>query len=66
MAIYLADPNALLRPAANDSDEAVAPLVKVSKEGDVDPDFLRAGVIKVFADGVMEYPAHRGAFVTLF
>jgi len=26
-----------------------------------DPDFLRAGVIKVFADGVMEYPAQTAA-----
>jgi predicted amidohydrolase YtcJ len=63
MAIYLADPNALLRPASNDSDEAVARLVKVSKEGDVDPDFLRAGVVKVFADGVMEYPAQTAALL---
>jgi predicted amidohydrolase YtcJ len=58
MAIYLADPN------ANDRDEAVARLVKVSKEGDVDPDFLRAGVIKVFADGVMEYPAQTAALLS--
>jgi predicted amidohydrolase YtcJ len=57
MAIYLADPN------ANDSDEAVARVVKVSKQGDVDPDFLRAGVIKVFADGVMEYPAQTAALL---
>ena len=64
MAIYLADPNALLRPASNDSDEAVARLVKVSKDGDVDPDFLRAGVVKVFADGVMEYPAQTAALLT--
>jgi predicted amidohydrolase YtcJ len=64
MAIYLADPNALLRPASNDSDEAVARLVKVSKDGDVDPDFLRAGVIKVFADGVMEYPAQTAALLS--
>ena len=56
MAIYLADP-------VNDSDDAVARLVKVSKEGDVDPDFLRAGVIKVFADGVMEYPAQTAALL---
>jgi predicted amidohydrolase YtcJ len=63
MAIYLADPNALLRPASNDSDEAVARLVKVSKEGDVDSDFLRAGVVKVFADGVMEYPAQTAALL---
>ena len=32
-----------------------------SKAGDVDPDFLRAGVVKVFADGVMEYPAQTAA-----
>jgi len=64
MAIYLADPNALLRPASNDSDEAVARLVKTSKDGDVDPDFLRAGVIKVFADGVMEYPAQTAALLS--
>ena len=63
MAIYLADPNALLRPASNDSDEAVARLVKVSKDGDVDSDFLRAGVVKVFADGVMEYPAQTAALL---
>jgi predicted amidohydrolase YtcJ len=64
MAIYLADPNALLKPASNDSDEAVARLVKVSKDGDVDPDFLRAGVVKVFADGVMEYPAQTAALLS--
>ena len=64
MAIYLPDPNALLRPASNDSDEAVARLVKVSKDGDVDPDFLRAGVIKVFADGVIEYPAQTAALLS--
>lgn len=64
MASYLADPNALLRPASHDSDEAVARLVKVSKDGDVDPDFLRGGVIKVFADGVMEYPAQTAALLS--
>jgi predicted amidohydrolase YtcJ len=63
MAIYLADPNALLRPASSDSDDAVARLVKASKDGDVDPDFLRAGVVKVFADGVMEYPAQTAALL---
>ncbi len=64
MAIYLPDPNALLRPASNDSDEAVARLVKVSKDGDVDPGVLRAGVIKVFADGVIEYPAQTAALLS--
>lgn len=64
MAIYLADPNALFRPASSDSDAAVARLVQVSKNGDVDPDFLRAGVVKVFADGVMESPAQTAAMLS--
>jgi predicted amidohydrolase YtcJ len=63
MAIYFADPQSLFRPASNDSDEAVARLVKASKDGDVDPDFLRAGVVKIFADGVMEYPAQSAAML---
>ena len=56
-AIYVADPN-------DDSDEAVARLVQASKEGGVDPDFLHAGVVKVFADGVMEYPAQTAALLS--
>jgi predicted amidohydrolase YtcJ len=50
-AIYLAEPD------ASDNDEAVEKLVATSKSRDIDPDFLRSGVVKVFADGVMEYPA---------
>jgi predicted amidohydrolase YtcJ len=57
MAIYVADPS-------DDSDEAVAGLVQASKEGDVDPDFLRSGLVKVFADGVMEYPAQTAALLS--
>ncbi len=57
MAIYVADPN-------DDSDEAVSRLVAASKAGDVDPDFLRSGVVKVFADGVMEYPAQTAALLS--
>jgi predicted amidohydrolase YtcJ len=56
MAIYVADPN-------NDSDEVVARLLAASKDGYVDPDFLRAGVVKVFADGVMEAPAQTAALL---
>ena len=56
-AIYVADPS-------DDSDEAVSRLVKASKDGDVDPDFLRSGLIKVFADGVMEYPAQTAAMLS--
>ena len=47
----------------DDSDKTVARLVKKSKEGDVDPNFLRAGVVKVFADGVMEYPSQTAALL---
>jgi predicted amidohydrolase YtcJ len=63
MAIYLADPQALFRPSSSDSDQAVQRLIAASKAGDIDPDFLRAGVIKVFADGVMEYPAQTAALL---
>jgi predicted amidohydrolase YtcJ len=57
MAIYVADPS-------DDSDKAVSRLVAASKAGDVDPDFLRSGVVKVFADGVMEYPAQTAALLS--
>ncbi len=57
MAIYVADPS-------DDSDEAVARLIAAAKDGDVDPDFLRSGLVKVFADGVMEYPAQTAAMLT--
>ena len=56
-AIYVDDPS-------DDSDQSVARLVAASKAGDVDPDFLRAGVVKVFADGVMEYPAQTAALLS--
>ena len=56
-AIYVADPS-------DDSDEAVARLLAASKQGDVDPNILRAGVVKVFADGVMEYPAQTAALLS--
>ena len=56
-AIYVKDPS-------DDSDQSVAHLVAASKAGDVDPNFLRAGVVKVFADGVMEYPAQTAALLS--
>ena len=56
MAICVDDPN-------DYREETVARLVATSKEGDVDPNFLRAGVLKVFADGVMEYPAQTAALL---
>ena len=55
-AIYVDDPS-------DNSDQSVARLVAASKAGDVDPDFLRAGMVKVFADGVMEYPAQTAALL---
>jgi len=57
MAVYVPDPS-------DDSDDAVARLVKASKDGDVDPDFLRSGMVKVFADGVMEYPTQTAAMLS--
>jgi predicted amidohydrolase YtcJ len=64
MAFYLADPSALFRPSANASDDAVARYVTMAKKGDVDPDFLRSSLVKVFADGVIEYPAQTAALLS--
>ena len=64
MAIYLTDPDAAAGERDSDGDDAVARLVKVSKDAEVDPDFLRAGIVKVFADGVMEYPAQTAALLS--
>lgn len=53
----------------DDIDETVKQLVnkskniKVSKEGDVDPNLLRAGMAKVFADDEMECPAQTAALL---
>jgi predicted amidohydrolase YtcJ len=57
MAIYVAN-------SSDDSDEAVARLIAASKAGDVDSNVLRSGVVKVFADGVMEYPAQTAAMLS--
>ena len=52
-----------------DIDKTVEQLVTKSKEvndgkeGDVDPNFLRAGVVKVFADDVMECPSQTAALL---
>jgi predicted amidohydrolase YtcJ len=48
---------------SDDSDEAVQRLVAASEKGNVDPERLRAGMVKVFADGVMEYPAQTAALL---
>jgi predicted amidohydrolase YtcJ len=57
MAIYVANPS-------DDSDEAVARLIAASKAGDVDSNVLRSGMVKVFADGVIEYPAQTAALLS--
>jgi predicted amidohydrolase YtcJ len=57
MAIYVSNPS-------DDSDEAVARLVDAARRGNVDPDFLRSDLVKVFADGVMEYPAQTAAMLS--
>jgi predicted amidohydrolase YtcJ len=62
MAVYVADPTSLLKPAAN-ANGGVAGLVATAKDGDVDPDFLRSSLVKIFADGVMEYPAQTAAML---
>jgi hypothetical protein len=64
MAVYLADPSSLFRPAANASDAAIGRFVATAKKGDIDPDFLRSSLVKVFADGVMEYPAQTAAMLS--
>jgi predicted amidohydrolase YtcJ len=43
---------------ATESDE-----INNGKKGNIDPNFLRAGVVKVFADGDMEYPAQTAALL---
>jgi hypothetical protein len=50
-------------PSRMRSDAAVAALVAASKAGDVDPNFLRAGIVKVFADGVLEAPTQTAALL---
>jgi predicted amidohydrolase YtcJ len=56
LAIKVEDPS-------DDSDEAVAALVAATRSADLDPDFLQAGTIKAFADGVIEAPAQTAALL---
>ena len=56
-AIYIAAPS-------DSSDEAVSKLVAAAKSMDIDPDRLRSDMVKVFADGVMEYPAQTAAMLS--
>ncbi len=46
-------------PAADLIDKAV----KFRSKWAVDPDFLRADAVKIFADGVIEYPSHTAAML---
>jgi len=53
-----------IEDASDDSDAAVAALVAASRAHDVgDPDFLRGGFVKVFADGVIQAPSQTGALL---
>jgi len=56
MAICLDDPS-------DDSAKNVAQLVEASKQYNINPDFLRAGVVKAYADGVMEPPTRTAALL---
>ena len=47
----------------DDSSEAVAAILAASKAMDVDPDFLRGGSVKFFADGVIEAPTQTAALL---
>jgi predicted amidohydrolase YtcJ len=38
--------------------------VATAKKGDIDPDFLRSSLVKIFADGVIEYPAQTAALLS--
>ena len=66
MALYVND---FVDEPYRDIDETVKQLVNKSKEvnngkeGDVDPNFLRAGMVKVFADNVMECPSQDAALL---
>ena len=66
MALYVND---FVDEPYRDIDETVKQLVNKSKEvnngkeGDVDPNFLRAGMVKVFADDVMECPSQSAALL---
>lgn len=45
------------------SDTAIAAILASSAALDVDPDFLRSGSVKFFADGVIEAPTQTGALL---
>ena len=66
MALYVDD---FVDDPYRDIDKTVKQLVDKSKEvnngkeGDVDPNFLRAGMVKVFADDVMKCPTQTAALL---
>ena len=43
--------------------ELIARAVKFRAKWAIDPDFLRADAVKIFADGVIEYPSHTAAML---
>ncbi len=52
----LADPRA-------SPESLVAGAVRFRERWAIDPDFLRADAVKIFADGVIEYPSHTAALL---
>lgn len=51
----------LIEDPNDDSDAAVAKIVAESRERSLDPAWLRSDSVKVFADGVLEFPAQTAA-----
>ncbi len=52
-----------LRNLHEPADVLVAEAVAFRAKWAVDPDFLRADAVKIFADGVIEYPSHTAAML---
>jgi predicted amidohydrolase YtcJ len=53
----------LLKDLSEPADGLVARAVEFRKKWSVDPDFLRADAVKIFADGVIEYPTQTASLL---
>jgi predicted amidohydrolase YtcJ len=52
-----------LRDLSEPAGTAIARAIKFRARWAIDPDFLRADAVKIFADGVIEYPSHTAALL---
>lgn len=52
-----------LKRTARPADVLIAGAIRFRSRWAIDPDYLRADAIKIFADGVIEYPAHTAALL---